>query len=168
MMLATGGSICSSFISLTHYPPSPLHWLQACVALGSMGEEYVQLSNFAVSVHHRRFYGRCALDVLEVLSLITRRAFVQLVLKPLTPPKHCVRVRRTRLGDHVDTLSATFALARAFMFMGYVAEAEDLAIECERLAAALLHASARARVRVAGMRAQLLEERGQLQEAEQR
>jgi hypothetical protein len=95
-------------------------------------------------------------------------AFVHLASKPLTSPKHCVRVRRTRLGDHVDTLSATFALARAFMFMGYLAEAEDLAVECDRLAAALLHASARARVRVAGMRAQLLEERGQLQEAEQR
>jgi serine phosphatase RsbU (regulator of sigma subunit) len=79
-----------------------------------------------------------------------------------------VRVRRNRLGDHVDTLSASFALARAFMFAGYLGEAEEVAADCERQAAALLHASARARVRVAAMRALLLEERGQLQEAESR
>ena len=79
-----------------------------------------------------------------------------------------MRVRRGRLGDHVDTIAATFALARAFMFAGCLAEAEEQAGESERMAAVLLHASARLRVRIAGMQAQLLEERGQLQEAEAR
>ena len=82
--------------------------------------------------------------------------------------QHCVRVRSVRLGDHVDTLSSSFALARAYMFMGCLAEAEEQALECERMAVALLHASARVRVRVQGMRAQLLEERGMLQEAGER
>ena len=54
------------------------------------------------------------------------------------------------------------------MFTGYLAEAEEHAVQSERLAAVLLHVSARTRVRVACMRAQLLEERGQLQEAEAR
>ena len=68
----------------------------------------------------------------------------------------------------MDTLSSSFALARAFMFMGCLAEAEEQALECERMAVSLLHASARVRVRVQGMRAQLLEERGMLQEAGER
>jgi hypothetical protein len=79
-----------------------------------------------------------------------------------------VRVRRIRLGDHIDTIASTFALARAFMFARCLAEAEEQAEESERMAAMLLHGSARLRVRIAGMRAQLLEERGQLQEAEAR
>jgi hypothetical protein len=59
-------------------------------------------------------------------------------------------------------------LARAFMFTGYLAEAEEHASVCQGMAAALLHPSARARVRAEAMQAQLLEERGQLQEAEKR
>ena len=68
----------------------------------------------------------------------------------------------------MDTLSAAFMLARAFMFTGYLAEAEEHASVCQGMAAALLHPSARARVRAEAMQAQLLEERGQLQEAEKR
>ncbi len=77
-------------------------------------------------------------------------------------------MRRNRLGDHIDTLSAAFALARALMFAGYSGEAEEQAADCERQAASLLHASSRMRVRVASMRAQLLDDRGLLQEAEEK
>ncbi len=31
-----------------------------------MAEEYLQLSNIAQCLQHARFYGRCAIDVLEV------------------------------------------------------------------------------------------------------
>ncbi len=102
-------------------------------------------------------------------TLSTIRIFTRTInCEFLTQQQHSVSVMKSRLGDHVDTLSAAFTLARAFMFTGYLAEAEEHASECQRMAAALLHASARARVRVAAMQAQLLEERGQLQEAEKR
>ena len=128
-----------------------------------MGEEYIQLSVLVALRQHKIFYGRCAIDVLEVcvLSLLVCSGVLTLL-------QHCARVRRHRLGDHIDTLSADFALARAFMFAGYAGEAEEQAVECERQAAKLLHASARMRVRVSSMRAQLLDDRGQLQEAEER
>ena len=35
-----------------------------------MGEEYLQLSLLAPLHAHRAFYGRCAVDVLEVLLLL--------------------------------------------------------------------------------------------------
>jgi hypothetical protein len=133
-----------------------------------MGEEYLQLSMLAPNRQHGVFYGRCAIDVLEVPTVLARSGSASAPCCLLPVPQHCVRVRRNRLGDHIDTLSASFALARALMFAGYLGEAEELAVDCERQAAALLHASARARVRVASMRAQLLEERGHLQEAESR
>lgn len=113
----------------------------------------------------REVRDRCSRGASTISRILTPRTIARIFPTQL---QHSVRVRRSRLGDHVDTLSAAFMLARAFMFTGYLAEAEEHASVCQGMAAALLHPSARARVRAEAMQAQLLEERGQLQEAEKR
>jgi hypothetical protein len=120
-----------------------------------------RIASFTGSVQST--FSRCMTS--SICPILRPRAIAR---KSPTHLQHSVRVRRSRLGNHLDTLSAVFMLARAFMFTGYLAEAEEHASVCLEMATALLHPSARARVRAEAMQAQLLEERGQLQEAEKR
>ena len=80
---------------------SAAHNQQACVALCSMGEEYLQLSTLAPLRQHSVFYGRCAIDVLEVSAAPARSSSSS--SSACCPPPHTDCAAALRAGAQEPT-----------------------------------------------------------------